>query len=365
MRSLWPVIWGSVLAAACGRPNPGFKLADSSDPVDSDGQSASGGLTDTASMSSAPTSTDPTAVTTGSEGTTGTTSAASATATSDPTGDTGATTMVDGKWVFPAECAEHLQSEFTAAAADTFFVNENPLGECSWLMNQMGDYPNCQDLQFSKASVFELFLSSDEDFGPQYDYVGIYAVRFAMPKPLHAGEIEIPEAAFLAVEARIQLFRPFDPNPKPWTGVKLDVRRFTQGDSWIADEGLEFTPCNDPRASYRCQVCAPPGAEVNQPCTKEWGEGDKPHDGVPYDPADEPIQELNQQVEPDAGDGYSLLLKEFKKDDLVWLTTQGLMLMPGLDTPRGTIEVKTLDLEMPEWVPALRVHYCEPYFMPS
>jgi len=365
MRSLWPVMGVCVLVAACGRPNPGFGLIDSGDAGGSDGQSGSGS-TVSSSVSSAPTSTEASTVTTGvvtgSEGTTDPVDPTSSTA-SGSTDGTGATTMAAGRWEFPTDCKdgeeEYLKSEFTKAAADTFLLNEVPVSECSFLMGGSLD-PNCQDLEFGKSGVFQVFLKGDLNNNKLEDYVGIYAVRFATPTPLHEG-IPIPEEKFLKVEARIHLFRPDDKNP--WAPLKFYVRRFTDGDDWMTGEGQDFTPCHKPATSYRCRVCPLDMQPVDSACVGEWGGKEAKHKGLPYDPLVLPIQTLNVPDEPNLESGYPLLLNVFTTEDLAWLTTEGLMLMPGIDTPYKSIEVITRDSEMLEWHPGLRVHYCKPKFV--
>lgn len=347
MRSLWPAIGVCAFVAGCGRPNPGFKLIDSSDAGASDGLSASVGSTDSGPVTGAPTtSTDATGVQTASAGTT----------EGDPTAVSGSSTMGSGQWKFPTDCgADYLESDFTDAAADTFFLNEVAVNHCSFIPVEQMDVPDCQNMQFSLSGFFQLYLKADPN-NPLGDYVGIYGVRFAEPMPMHEG-IVIPKEAFLAVEARIHLFRPFP--GIPWSGLQLDVRRFVGGDTWVAADGYDFTPCHAPAASFRCRSCPADGLAVEDKCSAEWGTP-----GLPYSPLELPLQKLNVAAEPNADVGADLSLL-FATEDLPWLTSDGLMLRPSVDTEYGTIEVKTLEAGMPEWYPGLRVRYCAPVFVPD
>jgi len=349
MRRVWPAIGVGALTLACGRPNPGFKLIDTSDVGGSEGQSGSLEPTDsgpaTATATTTPTSTDGSGSMTASDGTV-------SAGTSEPS----STSMAAGHWEFPVDCGDdYLESEYTDAAADTFFLNEIAVNHCSFLPFEE-EVPDCQNMQFSLSSVFQLFLKADQN-SPLGDYVGIYGVRYAQPTPMHDGDIPIPEAAFLAVEARIHMFRPFP--PAEWVGLKLNVRRFAPGDTWTATEGYDFTPCTAPEASFRCRTCPADGEPYEAACTQDWG-----MPGLPYHPDIKPIHVVNFINPPDADFGADLQLL-FTKDDLGWLTTEGLLVMPAIDTVYDTIEVKTLESGMPEWYPGLRVRYCEPYFVPD
>jgi len=270
----------------------------------------------------------------------------------DSTGVSG-TTMAAGHWEFPIDCgADFLESQYTDAAADTFFLNEIPAGPCD--LKPEGDV-HCQDMEFSLSGSFRMVRKGDPNLDPLMDHISVYAVRFAMPTPKHAGNIPIPTAAFLAVQARIHAFRPFPADP--WVGAQLNVRHFAVDDTWTQAQGYDFTPCFAPAASYRCRECTE-AALQDGPCKLQWGTP-----GVPYDPKNPPIQLLNLKDEPDANTGIVLPLQLFTKEDLLWLTTEGLMVMPAIDTSLGTLEVKTLESGMPEWFPGLRVRYCEPVFV--
>lgn len=353
MRRLWPAIGVCALAAACGRPNPGFKLLDSSDAGDSEGHSASLGTTEPGSASGSgtatgtPTGTDPTGMVT-----------ASATASSDGTNTTlgettdttGDTTMAAGHWEFPTDCGEpQEQSEWFPAVLDTFFMYAVPAGGCFYGMGGPG--PVCEDLQFSLSQSQDLFRV---ETGMPPNDMNIFAVRFKMPEPIYEGMVQVPPEAFLAVEARIHLFRPL---PKvPWNGVKLELRRLAKGDSFVAEAGLEFTPCLAPAASHRCRVCNL--NVVDGPCAVDWAQK-----GAPYDKQAAPLatKTLGLQDEPDANTGADLVLGPFTAEDLSWLTSDGLLLHPATLIPAGTLAVKTL--EAGDGHPALRVRYCTPQYV--
>lgn len=355
MRRLWPAIGVCALAAACGRPNPGFKLLDSSDAGDSEGHSASLGTTEPGSASGSgtatgtPTGTDPTGMVT-----------ASATASSDGTNTTlgettdttGDTTMAAGHWEFPTDCGEpQEQSEWFPAVLDTFFMYAVPAGGCGYAMGGAG--PECQDLQFSLSSSLELFRVPT---GDPTDNMSVFAVRFKMPEPMYQGMVLVPPEAFLSAEARIRLFRPL---PKvPWNGAKLELRRLAEGDSFVAEEGLEFTPCLAPAASYRCRVCNL--NMVDGPCAVNWT-----LKGAPFDKQAAALatKTLGPQDEPDANVGADLMLGPFAAGDLSWLTGDGLLLLPATAMPQGTLEVKTLESGDASGHPALRVRYCTPQYV--
>jgi hypothetical protein len=341
MRRLWPAIGVCALTLACGRPNPGFKLIDSGDVSDSEGQSASVGSTDSGPLTGSPTTStsDATGGMTGSEG-------SMSSAVSGSTGDTGATTMAPGHWEFPSDCPDpNLQTEVTLpAVADTFFLNEIEVSQCSWLAEMGIEGPDCLNLQFSQASEFQLYLTSGGNLDPLDDSVSIYAARFQ--PPTFQG-LQIPEQAFLAVKVKVHLFQPL---VNPWIGM-LAVRRFTDGDLWSADEGLEFTPCFKPAASYRCRVCT--AAEmVQEACAADWG---NLHPGVPYDPK-EPVAKTLNVADPPGVDGVDVPI-EFGPADVAWLTDEGMMLMPAAEVARNVIGVKTS--ESPN-APQLYVRYCTP-----
>jgi hypothetical protein len=204
--------------------------------------------------------------------------------------------------------------------------------------------PDCLNLQFSQASEFQLYLTSGGNLDPLDDSVSIYAARFQ--PPTFQG-LQIPEQAFLAVKVKVHLFQPL---VNPWIGM-LAVRRFTDGDLWSADEGLEFTPCFKPAASYRCRVCT--AAEmVQEACAADWG---NLHPGVPYDPK-EPVAKTLNVADPPGVDGVDVPI-EFGPADVAWLTDEGMMLMPAAEVARNVIGVKTS--ESPN-APQLYVRYCTP-----
>ncbi|MBA3548393.1 MAG: hypothetical protein H0T76_18070 [Nannocystis sp.] len=355
------------LATACGRPNPGFKLIDSSDAGDSDGQSASVGSTNSGPGTSTPTSTDTSGVTmtTASVGTMSST--VSTVSTGDPTGDTeGATTLPAGKWTFPTNCLEPFNTFFTPAAEDTFFANESvevAATGCTWKPKvPLNDPIQCRDMQFSAAKEFQLYLLPVDD-NPRNDDVGIYAVRFEMPvAPKYLDKVDIPPEAFTVVQARIRVAQAVE--VLPWN-VTLGVRRFVAGNTWTAGQAEKFSPCFAPSASFRCRVCPVNGSEKGA-CESEWRDvdldvPDPAQDGIPYavgavDPELPPKMVVPQPPPVDGAD----LSFPFKPEQLGWLTSDGMMLMPVGKTEKGVVEVRTLETVHEDQRPGLVVSYCEP-----
>lgn len=349
MRRLWPAIGVFALVAGCGRPNPGFKLVESGGGGDSD--SASSGATDSGVVTGTPpTSTTTTGVTGTASGTVSGGDESMSATVSASTGDTG-TTMESGQWVYPipADCMDpNLQTmETLEVVADTFFLNEIEVSQCSWLteMGLMG--PDCLNLQFSEASEFQVYLKDSGNNNPKEDLVSIYAVRFT--PPMYMG-LAIPAQSFLEVKVKVHVFK--HPETKIWNGM-LAVRRFTDGDIWSAEDGLEFTPCYEPAASYRCRSC-PTNAPVDDTCADEWG---NLHAGVPYDPKEAVVKTLN--VPLPGVDGLDVPI-EFTPADVTWLTDEGMMLMPAVDLERKTVGIKTSESGNP---PVMFVRYCTPQWV--
>ncbi len=352
MRRLWPAIGVFALVAGCGRPNPGFKLIESGG---GDSDSASFGSTD----SGVATGTPPTSTTTtGVTGTAGSEGSVSATV-SGTTGDTGGTTTPMGMhWEFPTGCMDGpTTSGYAAAVADTFFLYEYPVTECSWLLGEPLD-PDCFNLQFSKALAFQLYLNSGGTEEKSDDYVALYAVRFEMPKFMD--EIDIPDYAYVSIDAKIRV-APLMADPNEWQNVTLAVRRFSDGDVWTEDKGLEFTPCHASAASFRCLTCTSE-VSVEADCEAEWGSTAKnPHPGIPYDLDLTPIPPIPPiPVELPSENEY--LAIPFTADDLPWLTKEGMILMPADELPQNIAEVKTRESPAP---PGLDVVFCTPTLVPD
>lgn len=345
------------LAAACGRPNPGFKLIDSSDVSDSDSQSASVGLTDTGVVTDTPTSTEVTGMTTVSGDSMSSMSSTAATGDTTTGGTESSTTMMGGHWEFPSVCPDPLDQseEFVTAAADTFFVNEAVgVGTCT-LMPEPGI--DCRDMAFGGSGKFELFRTIDGNENPLDDFVSIYAVLF--PRPKYEGQT-LPPESFLEVEAWVRLFRP--DNPGPWK-VTLEARSFTPGDEWMTGEGAEFTPCHSLAASYRCRTCPAEALPVTDTCMSAWGGEDELHPDVPYNPDPNvlPVMKVPIPVAPGVDGEYVKIV--LGKDRLQGVTEEGLMLMSAIPTAQQVVAVKTLDAKVMAWNPGLWVRYCTPKFV--
>lgn len=349
MRRLWPAIGVFALVAGCGRPNPGFKLIESGGGGDS--ESASSGSTDSGVVTGTP----PTSTTT--TGVTGTASSeGSVSATmSGTTGDTGGTTSMPGMHKeIPPSCDEALKTEtFAKAAADTFFINEPGIGQCSFI----GAEPDCRDMEFGKSGGFKLYLQAD--LNPIEERIGIYAVRFA--QPMYEG-IEITKDLVLGLEASIRLFGQSERDPLM---VTLMAHRFASGDTWTAGEGLDFTTCYAPSASHRCRVCPAPGAEPYSKCSVDWAQGvvdmSMQFIGYPYD-LDGELLAPTKVAEAPGPDGVDFRIP-LAAEDLPDMLAEGLMVMPAINIEPGAVEIKTLDFGNVDVEPGLWVRHCLPIWV--
>lgn len=344
LRSLLALLAAS---ACCCQPTGGDTTANTT----TDGATTSPGTSSTGASTDLPTSdaTTSDATTSGSTAGSGTATSSTSTTGEPPTSTVTTDGTTGGMVVFPTDCEDPLASPYADARVDTFFVNEVIAGESCSLAEDPAD-AQCRDSAFGAAPAYQIFHLEGGGRDPNQDLISLFAARFDLPQPKH-DDLEIPQTSWVGVRVKFHVMRPDAPDP--WKSMILRVLRFADGDLWESGNGLEFTPCVDPAASFRCRQC-----DVGkQPCLLPWG-SDK---GLPFAYPMFPVAQFELVNDPGA-EGQDVVI-DLPVDAVPWLTDGGMMVVPAPAVQPDALAVATLEAA-PQLRPQLGVLYCPPVFQP-